>query len=56
MRGFGTFEAAARFCTAHDELRGYFRPRNRMGEAVSLAEQRKLFHDRWGTLMKLIAS
>ena len=26
-RMFGSFAAAARFCTAHDELREYFRPR-----------------------------
>ncbi len=40
MRGFGSFAAAARFCTAYDELRDYFRARRTMGEAVSLAEQR----------------
>jgi len=27
MRGFGSFEAAARFCTAHDELRDHLRYR-----------------------------
>src|SRR5688572_23458012 len=32
MRGFGNFEAAARFCTAHDELRDYFRARQGPGE------------------------
>src|ERR687884_2289139 len=46
MRGFGSFEAAARFCTAHDELRDYFRSRKTMGETVSLAAQRRLFRDR----------
>ncbi len=56
MRGFGSFVAAARFCTAHDELRDYFRSRRTLGEAVSLAEQRQLFRDRWSGLMKLIAS
>jgi transposase-like protein len=25
LRGFGTFASAARFCTAHDELRAYLR-------------------------------
>ena len=34
MRGFGSFEAASRFCTAHDELRDYLRPPKTMGEAV----------------------
>jgi putative transposase len=56
MRGFGTFEAAARFCTAHDELRDYFRSRKTTGEAVSLAEHRRLFRDRWAALLTLIAS
>ena len=56
MRGFGSFAAAARFCTAHDEVRDYFRPRRTLGEAVSLAERRRLFRDRWSALMKLIAA
>jgi putative transposase len=56
MRGFGSFEAAARFCTAHDELRDYFRPRRTMGEAVSLAVRRQLFRDRWIALMRLLAA
>ena len=46
MRGFGNFEAASRFCTAQEELRDYFRSRRTLGEAVSLAERRRLFHDR----------
>jgi len=48
MRGFGSFDAAARFCTAHDELRDHLRPRTRFNEAVSLADQRRLFQERWG--------
>ncbi len=40
MRGFGSCDSAARFCTAHDELRDHLRPRPRFNEAVSLAEQR----------------
>jgi len=43
MRGFGSFAAAARFCTAHDALRDHLRPRTRFTEVVSLAEQRRLF-------------
>ncbi len=43
MRGFGSFDAAARFCTAHDELRDHVRPRTRFNDAVSLAAQRRLF-------------
>jgi hypothetical protein len=56
MRGFGNFKAAARFGTAHDELRDYFRSRRTLGEAVSLAEQRQRFCERWAALMRLIAS
>ncbi len=48
MRGFGSFEAASRFCTAHDELRDHFRSRQHLNETVSLADQRRLFQDRWG--------
>ncbi|BCL84656.1 hypothetical protein ccbrp13_71210 [Ktedonobacteria bacterium brp13] len=46
MRGFGTIEAAARFCCAFDELRNYLRPRRTMGEVVSLLEQRRAFLQR----------
>lgn len=41
MRGFGTIEAAARFCGGFDELRNYFCLRRTMGERVSLPEQRR---------------
>jgi len=47
-RGFGSFDSAARFCTAHDELRDQLRPRTHFNDAVSLAEQRRLFQYRWG--------
>ena len=56
MRGLGSFEAAARFCTAHDELRDYLRPRRTVVAVVSLAERRRLFRDRWAALMRLMAS
>ena len=56
MRGFGSFAAAARFCTAHDELRDYFRSRLRAGETVPLATRRQLFRDRWAALIRLMAS
>jgi putative transposase len=43
MRGFGSFEAAARFCQAFDELRQYERyGRTRSGKG-SLAERRQQF-------------
>jgi putative transposase len=50
MRGFGSFDAAARFCTAHDELRDHFRSRQHLNETVPLSEQRRLFLERWGAL------
>jgi transposase-like protein len=50
MRGFGSFEAAARFCTAHDALRDHFRYRQQLNETVSLREQRRLFRERWHAL------
>jgi len=48
MRGFGSFDAAARFCSAHDERRDHLRVRTHMNETVTLAHQRRLFQDRWG--------
>jgi hypothetical protein len=56
MRGFGNFEAAARFCTAHDELRDYFRSQKMTGEVVSLADRRRRYRERWAALMTLMAS
>jgi putative transposase len=56
MRGFGSFEAAARFGTAPDDLRDYLRPRRTLGEALSLAEQRQQFGDCWIRLLRQIAS
>jgi putative transposase len=50
MRGYGSFESAARFCPAADEVRHYFRYRKRMGETVPLAEQRHVFRQRWDAL------
>jgi len=54
MRGFGSFEAAARFCTAHDELRDHFRYRQHLNEMVSLAAQRRLFRERWGDVCTVL--
>lgn len=51
MLGFGTFESASRFCMAFDELRQYFRARNRNAAKVSLAEERALFIARWRSLI-----
>lgn len=54
MRGFGSVEAAARFCCAFDELRNYLRPRHTIGEIVSLLEQRQAFPQRLAALQALI--
>ncbi len=54
LRGFGFFASAARFCAAHDELRDHLRPRTRCTEPVSLAEQRRRFQERWGTVCALL--
>ncbi|GHO78244.1 hypothetical protein KSD_60150 [Ktedonobacter sp. SOSP1-85] len=54
MRGFGTVEAAARFCCAFDELRNYLRPRRTTGEVVSLLKQRQVFLQRLGALQTLL--
>jgi putative transposase len=56
MCGFEGFEAAARFRTAQDELRDYFRYRPRVGETVPLAKRRQMFRDRWATLMTMLAA
>ncbi len=51
MRGFGSFASAARFCPAFAEQRQYFRARTRLGERISLADQRHQFRARWATLL-----
>jgi transposase-like protein len=54
MRGFGSFVAAARFCSAHDELREHLRTRHRLNEAVSLAERRRRFQGQWDEARALL--
>ena len=56
MLGFGSFESAARFCSAFDELREYFRVRRRGEGHVSLTEQRRLFLTRWRSLISELAA
>ena len=56
MLGFGTFESAARFCAAFDELRHYFRVRRRGDGHVALPEQRRLFLTRWRSLITDMAA
>lgn len=54
MRGFGSFEAAARFCRAYDEQRQYFRYRSKPKDKVPLPEQRQLFRQRFDALEDLL--
>jgi putative transposase len=54
MRGFGTFVSAARFCSAFDELREYFRLRHSKGETVSLSTQRQIFYQKLTALQALL--
>ena len=56
MLGFGSFASAARFCSVFDELRQYFRARQRRDEYVPLAEQRQLFLTRWRSLIEEMAA
>jgi len=53
MHGFGSFDSAARFCCAFDELRNYLRPRA-TGEAASPSEQRRAFLDRLTALKEML--
>ena len=46
MHGFGAFASAERFCRTYDEVRNYFRARQRMTEVVSLSERREQFRTR----------
>ncbi len=52
MRGFGTFDAASRFCRAFDEQRQYFRLRPGMGQLLPpLSVQRREHCARFQALM-----
>ena len=50
MRGFGSFPAAARFCTAFHELRQYFRARFTGQKPLPLPDQRRQFRQRFADL------
>jgi transposase-like protein len=56
MRGFGSFVSAARFCTAFEEQRRYFRAVIQSGERVSLAGRRCRFRQRWTTIIAEMAA
>jgi transposase-like protein len=51
MLGFGSFKSASRFCTAFEELRHYLAIRWRGQPHLPLAEQRRLFSERWRSLI-----
>lgn len=48
LRGFGSSEVAARFCSTYDKVRDHLRYRRHLNETASLAAQRCLFQKRWG--------
>ena len=56
MLGFGSFASAVRCCTAFDELRQYFRVRQRPGGTVPLVDKRQLFLTRWRSLIAEMAA
>jgi len=45
--GFKALVTAAAFCRVYDEVRNYFRPRQKMGQSVSLGRRRELFIGRY---------
>jgi transposase-like protein len=51
MLGFARFESASRFGTAFNELRNYLRIRVTDGEHVPAEVRRRIFSERWSTLM-----
>jgi putative transposase len=56
MRGVGSFEAAARFCRAFDELRQFERYRRARAERGSLAERRQRFVEGTAVLQVMLLS
>jgi len=55
MRGFGSFASAACCCPAFEEQRQYFRAVAWSGEAVSLADRRRVFQERWAAVIAEMA-
>ena len=56
MRGFGNFVAAARFCTAHDEVRAYLRHHTRLHGVVALGVQREQYRARSAALRAMLGA
>ncbi len=55
MRGFGSFEAAAHFCRAFEELRQFERHWRTRAETGSLAERRQRFVAGTAALQAMLA-
>jgi transposase-like protein len=51
MLGFKQFESASGFCNAFDELRNYLRVQSAGSEHVPTNVRRKIFTDKWSTLI-----
>ena len=56
MRGFGSFLSAARFCSAFEEQRQYFRAANQRGERIAPVDKRHRFQARWTAVMIELAA
>jgi len=56
LRGFGSFASAARFCSAFEEQRQYFRAVTRSGEVVLPAARRRAFRERWAAIVTEVAA
>jgi len=54
MRGFGSFDSAARFCTAHDELRDHLRPVPASTKPPPEPSNAACLRDRWGEACALL--
>jgi putative transposase len=50
MLGFKSFRSAKRFCRSFDELRNYFRPRQRPHQVVPAARRKEQFRTKVDTL------
>lgn len=55
MRGFGDFSSAARFCTAFEELRQYFRCGSTRQNPLSLSERRMRFRQKFDRVLNISA-
>ena len=56
MRGFGSFDSAARCCSAYAEQRQYFRAQARPGAIVSAADRRRRCQDRRAGIIAALAA